>query len=151
MLQLNTSVQNVIFAITVPCRERISVFRLGPALIKMCPLFNPLVNSDDTFLSLLFIFQWFGIFICREWGTSFIMLCETCMGTLIPALSGKPTVARACLILSEALQLIEVFPGAMAGLSGRAEGEPGFGLNVAAATSCSLCSARIAFGLALIL
>ena len=29
-------------------------------------------------------------FHLRGVGTSFIMLCETCMGTLIPALSGKP-------------------------------------------------------------
>jgi len=44
------------------------------------------MNIDDPFL----IIQWFGIFICKERGTSFMMLCETCQGTLIPALSGKP-------------------------------------------------------------
>ena len=49
-----------------------------------------MMNIDDTFLILLLIFQWFEIFICGEWGVSFIMLCETCQGTLIPALSGKP-------------------------------------------------------------
>ncbi|MAX35364.1 MAG: hypothetical protein CME33_02215, partial [Gimesia sp.] len=79
------------------------------------------VKNVNTFLILLLIIQWFGIFICGEWGTSFIIPGETGKGTIIPTLSGKPTVARARLTFVGTLQLIKRFWGAMAGLSGRAE------------------------------
>jgi len=48
-----------------------------------------MMNIDDTFLILLLNFQWFGIFICGEEGTSFIMLCEPGKGTVITFTVGQ--------------------------------------------------------------
>ncbi len=88
------------------------------ALTFFCCLRQPRIASGATHF---FTFQWFGMFICGEWVTSFIMLCEPGKRTLAQALSGKPNSGTRPPDFAGEIAIKERLSGAMAGLTGRVE------------------------------
>ncbi|HBL42708.1 hypothetical protein [Gimesia sp.] len=88
-----------------------------------------MMNIDHT----IQIIQWFRIFICGGWGTSFMMLCETGKEAVITFTVGQANGA------THRVNVGSMVPNVY--------GNPDAGMNAIAVTSCSLCSVRILFGL----